>query len=279
MKIVVAGAYGNLGRCIVHVLLAAGHKVVAADVIENNLGFEGNYVSQKVDVTDPQSLSGVCEGADIVISTVGLTKTSATQDHYQIDYQGNLNLLNEAKQAGVKKFIYISVLKADKAPKVPMVHAKYLMEEALKESGLAYIIYRPTGYFYDIIKVFRPMIEKGVVTLLGNKPIGANVIDTTEFANYIVDHLDDHNVTVSIGGKETYTYEEIARMCFAAAGKEPVIKHVPPILFDVLAWINQFKKNGKAAIIRFSKWTLTEPMVGELHCGEESFAQYIKRSF
>ena len=279
MKIVLAGAYGNLGSNIFRSLLAAGHEVVAADVIERDLGLTGNFTFRKLDVTQPEALRGLCDGADIVISTVGLTKASATVDNYQIDYQGNLNLLNEAKAAGVRKFVYISVLKADQAPKVPMLHAKYLMEQELEKSGLDYIIYRPTGYFYDIVKVFRPMIEKGSVTLLGRKPVSANVIDTPDFADYIVAHLDDKNCIVSIGGKETYTYEQIARMCFAAAGKKPVIKHAPPFLFDILAAVNRRKKNGKEAIIRFSKWTLSQPMVGETKAGEHSFAEYIKNSF
>ena len=44
----------------------------------------------------------------------------------------NYKEIEEAKKAGVKHFTYISVLKADKAPKVPMLHAKYLFEEELK---------------------------------------------------------------------------------------------------------------------------------------------------
>lgn len=279
MKIVLAGAYGNLGGDIFRALLAAGHEVVAADMIERDLGLEGNFTFKKLDVTNPEALKGLCDGADALITTVGLTKTSAAVTNYEIDYQGNVNLLNEAKSAGVKKFVYISVLKADKAPKVPMLHAKYLMEEELKKSGIPYIIYRPTGYFYDIVKVFKPMVEKGEVTLLGNKPVSCNVIDTPDFAQYIVDHLGDENIMVSIGGKETYTYEELANMCFAAAGKEPVIKRAPAMLFDVLAFVNKLKKNGKEAILRFSKWTLTEPMVGDVHYGEHSFAEYIKKSF
>ena len=147
MKVVLAGAYGNLGADIFKALLAAGHEVVAADMIERDLGVTGNFTFKKMDVTNPESLKGLCDGADAVITTVGLTKTSATVTNYEIDYQGNLNLLNEAKAAGVKNFTYISVLKADKAPKVPMLHAKYLFEEELKKSGITWVIHRPTGYF------------------------------------------------------------------------------------------------------------------------------------
>lgn len=279
MKVVLAGAYGNLGSDIFRELLAQGHEVIAADMMERDLGLTGKFTFRKIDVTKPETMAGLCDGADVVVTTVGLTKTSAVVTNYEIDYQGNLNLLNEAKKAGVKNFTYISVLKADKAPRVPMLHAKYLFEEELKKSGITYCINRPTGYFYDIVKVFRPMIEKGEVTLLGKKAVHANVISTEDFAEFIVKHMCDQNKTYDIGGKETYSYEEIANLCFRAAGREPVIKRAPAFLFDVLAFVNKFKKNGKEAILRFSKWTLTEEMVGSTAYGGMSFAEYIKESF
>lgn len=280
MKVVLAGAYGNLGADIFKALLKAGHEVVAADMKERDLGLEGgNYTFKQIDATKPETMKGMCDGADVVITTVGLTGSSATVTNYDIDLNGNLNILNEAKAAGVKNFTYISVIKADLAPKVPMLHAKYLFEEELKKSGLTWVIHRPTGYFYDIVKVFRPMIEKGEVTLLGNDPVHANVISTEDFAEFIVKSMLDENKTYNVGGKETYSYEQIAKLCFEAAGKEPVIKRAPPFLFDVLAFINKLKKNGKEAILRFSKWTLTEEMVGDTVTGDMSFAEYIKNSF
>lgn len=279
MKVVLAGAFGKLGSDILRTLVRDGHDVLAVDMVLRELdGIEGSYEKKQVDVTKPEQLKGLCDGADAVITTVGLTRTSAEVTNYDIDYHGNLNLLNEAKRAGVKKFAYVSVLKADKAPKVPMLHAKYLLEEALKASGIDYVIFRPTGYFYDIAKVFKPMIEKGEVTLLGKEPVSANVIDTTDLADFMLLHLGDRNVTYDIGGTETYTYEEIARMFFAAAGKEPVIKHAPPFLFDVLAFVNKLKKNGKEAILRFSKWTLTESMVADHKFGKLSFKEYIEKN-
>lgn len=281
MKVVLAGAYGKLGSEILKSLLTAGHEVVAADVIDRDVegADKSRYTYKKLDVTNADALKGLCDGAEAVITTVGLTSTNATITNYDIDYKGNLNLLNEAKSAGVKKFVYISVLKADKAPDVPMLHAKYLLEEELKKSGIEYVIHRPTGYFYDIVKVFRPMIEKGSVTLLGKKPVHANVIDTPEFADFIVKTMNETNKVYNVGGKETWSYEEIANMCFEAAGKEPCIKRAPAWLFDVLGALPKNKRNGKQAILKFSKWTLTEEMVGDTCAGERSFKEYIKESF
>ena len=85
MKVVLAGAYGNLGADIFKALLKAGHEVVAADLVERDMGITGNFTFKKLDVTKPESLKGLCDGADCVITTVGLTKTSATVTNYEID--------------------------------------------------------------------------------------------------------------------------------------------------------------------------------------------------
>ena len=279
MKVLLAGAFGHLGEDVLRSLVKKGHDVVAADMVIRDLeGVEG-YKPVKIDMTDKDSLKGLCDGIETVITTVGLTKASATISCYDVDYGANKNLVDEAVRAGVKNFAYVSVLKADKAPDVPMLDAKAKLEAYLKKSGLTWVIFRPTGYFYDIAKVFMPMIEKGKVTLLGKKPVHANVVDTPDFADFIVDHMCDDNKMYDVGGKETYSYEELANMFFKAAGKEPKISYAPTWLFDVLAWVNKLKKNGKEAIIKFSKWTLTEEMVGDTKVGDASFKKYIEQCY
>ena len=280
MKVVLAGAFGKLGSDILKELVKQGHEVIALDLIKKDIPeISGKYTAIQIDVTKPETLKGVMNGAEAIISTVGLTGTSATVTNYDIDLNGNLNLLKEAKEAGIKHFSYVSVIKADSEPSVPMLHAKALFEKELKNSDLTYVIHRPTGYFYDIAKVFMPMIEKGSVSLLGKEDTHANVIDTTDLAEFIVLHMNDINTSYDIGGKETYSYEEIATMFFEAAGKEVVIKRAPVVLFDVLAFINKLKKNGKEAIIRFSKWTLTNELVGKDVYGDKSFKEYIKSCY
>ena len=166
MKVVLAGAFGHLGEDVLRCLVKAGHEVVAADLVTRKLDDCSGYRSVKIDMTDKEALKGLCDGADVVISTVGLTKASPKITAYDIDWGANKNLVNEAVHAGVKHFAYISVLKADKAPDVPMLDAKAKLEAYLKQSKMTWVIFRPTGYFYDIAHVFMPMVEKGKVTLL-----------------------------------------------------------------------------------------------------------------
>lgn len=273
MKVLLAGAFGHLGQDILKSLVTAGHDVIAADVAVRELDFDG-FTPMTIDMTDRAALKGCCDGVDVVITTVGLTKASPTITAYDIDYGANKNLLDEAVAAGVKNFAYISVLKASKGQDIPMLGAKTKLENALKASGITYTIFRPTGYFYDTAHIFQPKVEAGKVTLLKTKtPIRCNVIDTTDFADYIVEHMCDDNKEYDVGGTETYTYEEIARMFFAAAGKEPKISFAPPILFDLIILMSPKWKRG---VIKFGKWTMTEDMVAEVHTGKLSFAEYIK---
>ena len=283
MKVVLAGAFGNLGAEILKCLCAAGHEVVAADLKERPVeGCEGKYTFVSIDATNPETLKGLCEGADIAITTMGLTGASTKVTSYDIDYKGNMNFYAECVRAGVKKFNYISVISCDEpgAEEVPMLHAKFLVEQEIKKQPMDWVIYRPTGYFYDIAKVFKPYIDKGEMQLLKNHGgVKANVVDCPDFARFIVDHMNDTNVTYNVGGKETWTYEEMAKMCFDAAGKPMKIKWAPIWLFGILANLPKIKKAGKHDIILFSKWTLSHDLVGDTCIGEKSFAEYIKSYF
>ncbi|MCF0136981.1 MAG: NAD(P)H-binding protein [Oscillospiraceae bacterium] len=283
MKVVLAGAFGNLGSYILKKLVAEGHEVVAAGRSEKPVeGTEGKYTFVKIDATSPQTLSGICDGADVVISTLGLTTAAVNCDSYDVDYKGNLNLYLEAKRAGVKKFNYISVIACDHpdAKKVPMLNAKYLMEQELKTGDMDYVIYRPTGYFYDIVKVFRPFVEKGEMQLLkGYGKVRANVVDCPDFAAFIVDHMCDTNAEYDVGGRETYTYDEMAKLCFEAAGKPLKIKYQPKWLFNVLANLPKIKKEGRHDVILFGQFTLSHDLVGKDVTGDASFAEYLKQCF
>ena len=279
MKIVLAGAFGKLGSDILRSLCATEHEIVAADAvmrIPEDLD-KTRFTAVQIDVTQQSSLRGLCDGADVVITTVGLTGASTKVNNYDIDYKGNLNLVKEAVRAGVKHFAYISVINADKGEGIPMVHSKYLLEQELKSSGLTYVIYRPTGYFYDIAHVFWPMIKTRSVQLLKvpQEP-RANVIDTKDFAGFILKTMCDENKTYNVGGKETYTYREIAEMFYNADGvTNGPVKTVPAFMMDVLARLPKIKKSGRTDVIKFSKFTLTNDCYGDTEVEGQSFKAYI----
>ena len=167
------------------------------------------FETRQIDVTRPETLEGLCDGADVVITTVGLTGASTKVTNYDIDYRGNLNLIEAARAAGVAHFGYVSVINADKGDGIPMVHSKYLLEQELKASGLTYVIWAPHRLLpTTIAHVFWPMIKSKSVQLLKTKggfEPRANVIDTRDFARFILETMCDKNRTYSVGGTETTT--------------------------------------------------------------------------
>lgn len=276
MKVLLAGAFGHLGQDVLRSLVQAGHEVIAADMAVRALDFEG-FTPLQIDLTDREKLKGCCKNVDAVITTVGLTKASQTVTPYDIDYQANKNLLDEAIGAGVKNFAFVSVLKASKGRHVPILGAKAKLEEELIKSGVTYAIFRPTGYFYDTAHIFQPKVEAGKVTLLKTKePIRCNLIDTQDFADYIVAHMCDENREYDVGGHDVFTYEEIAKLFFAAAGKEPVIRYAPAFLFDMII---AFSPKWKRGVIQFGKWTMTEDMVASVHTGTHHFEDFVKEIY
>ena len=77
MKVVLAGAFGNLGAEILKRLCRDGHTVIAADLKERPVpGTEGKYTFVSIDATETITLKGLCDGADAVITTMGLTGAS-----------------------------------------------------------------------------------------------------------------------------------------------------------------------------------------------------------
>lgn len=89
MKVVLAGAFGNLGAEILKCLVRDGHDIVAADLKEAAVeGCAGRYTFVPIDATKPETLKGLCDGAEVVITTMGLTGASTKFTSYDIDHKG-----------------------------------------------------------------------------------------------------------------------------------------------------------------------------------------------
>ena len=70
MKVVLAGAYGNLGAEILKALLKAGHEVVAADMMERDLGVTGNFTFKNITVADDVTVHSLWDSYDTPVGGV-----------------------------------------------------------------------------------------------------------------------------------------------------------------------------------------------------------------
>lgn len=180
----------------------------------------------QAEITQPDSISDCCKNIDVVISTVGITKQKDGLAYMDVDYQANMNLLQEAQKSRVKKFIYISVLNGENLRNLKICDAKELFVDQLIKSGLDYCIIRPNGFFSDMTEFFT-MAKKGRVYLFGDGELKTNPIHGEDLAAVCVDAIDASDKEIKAGGPETLTHNEIAAVAFETLGVNPKITHIP----------------------------------------------------
>ena len=201
-------------------------KVVARNIEKlKKKGIEASEVLQ-AELTIPDAIRGACKGIDVAISTVDITRQKDGLTYMDVDYQANMNLLEEARRSGVQKVIYVSVLNGDKLRHLKVCDAKERFVEQLKLSGLDYCIVRPNGFFSDMSELFK-MAKKGRVYLFGNGELRANPIHGKELAVICMNAIERADKEIDVGGPEILTRNEIAKTAFEVLGKKPKITYIP----------------------------------------------------
>ena len=239
-NILLAGATGAVGKELIKALHSSAHKVHLLARSSKKLS-ETGFPDAKIfiaDARDKNSLQGSCDGIEIVISSigaslnVGLTK-ERNATYFEVDFQANTNLLEEAKRAGVKKFIYVSVFKANENAGIAYFGAHAAFEYELKNSGLDYAIIRPTGIFY-IFAEFVKLARKGIIPLFGDGSAETNPIHESEVAATCLKAITSHETEFDVGGPEVFTRRRLGELCFEALNKKPRFISYPVGLFRFL---------------------------------------------
>ncbi|MEM6717678.1 MAG: SDR family oxidoreductase [Bacteroidota bacterium] len=236
--VLLAGATGYLGR---HIAEEMKHREFSGKLIARHPEKLNQFVSSKLqiikaEVTQPHTLKGICKDVDTVISTVGITRQKDGLTYMDVDYQANLNLLREAQKAGVRKFIYISVINGDKHRDLKITAAKEAFVDELKKSGLEYTVVRPNGFFSDM-KDFLEMSKKGKVFLFGNGEQLMNPIHGADLAEICLNLIQNPIKEITVGGPEILTHNEIANMAFEVNNTKAKILHLPNWTRQLTIWI------------------------------------------
>jgi uncharacterized protein YbjT (DUF2867 family) len=234
-KVLVAGATGYLGQYVVKAFKKQGYWVRALTRSEHRLKNLNNYVDEAFvgAVTDPASLAGVCQDIDIAFSSIGITKQKDNLTYMDVDYQGNKNLLEEARKEGVDKFIYISVFNAEKMSHLKGIQAKLEFIEDLKRSGLNYLVVNPNGFFSDMLDYLN-MAQQGRGYVFGSGDNRINPIHGEDLAEVCVNVLDGEKKEIDVGGPDVLTHNEIITITFEVLGKPVKISRIPIWLRNVI---------------------------------------------
>lgn len=253
----VVGATGNLGYSICRRLRAKGIPVRAlvrpGNPREADLAALGADTVTG-DLKDPASLAAACSGTECVIAAASAMRSRRKDDNLQsVDLDGHLSLVREARRAGVRHFVYVSV-SSETHPRAVLVRYKRRVERAVRESGMPWTVLQPAVFMETW---FGPDagwdIERGRVRIVGAGSARFNPVslhDVAEFAALCAERPDTQRRVIPIGGPDTVREEDVVGMFEEALGRKLEVRRIPvgvaEIASVVLRPINPVLSSGLA---------------------------------
>lgn len=160
MTILVTGATGTVGRNVVDQLLTRGADVRALvrDTAKANL--PAGVATVQGDLLDVDAVRGALSG----VSTLFLLNAVVPDEFTQA-----LIVLNAAREAGIERIVYLSVIHADVSVNVPHFAGKFGVERMIERMGMAATILRPAYFMQNDLTVRDVVREHGIYPM----PVGA----------------------------------------------------------------------------------------------------------
>ncbi len=234
----VIGATGMVGSEICKQLAAIG-KPVRAMVRSTsdqakvaNLKRAGVEVVQG-DLRDCASIEAACQGVTEVISTVSAMPFSyhpIDNNIQKVDLDGLMNLIDVAKAAGVRHFIYTS-FSGNLDLDFPLRNAKREVEQYLKNSGMIYTILRPSCFMEVWLSPavgFDAANAKVQLYGDGTNPISyISYLNVAEFAVASSENPSARNATLELGGPEAISQLGAVKIFEQVSGRKFDVQYVP----------------------------------------------------
>jgi uncharacterized protein YbjT (DUF2867 family) len=160
MTILVTGATGTVGRQVVEQLARRGSRVRALVRDPGKAALPPEVALAKGDMLDVDSLRAALDG----VSTLFLLNAVAADEFTQA-----LITLNAARDPGVTRLVYLSVIHADLYVNVPHFAGKFGVERMIEQMGFVATILRPAYFINNDAMIKDGVLNGGVYTM----PIGA----------------------------------------------------------------------------------------------------------
>lgn len=254
MKILIAGCNGHVGKEIVKKAVGRGIDARCFDL--NPMEVSGLDTSSieivTGDITDLEAVRKATKGIDVVMDVIGMRGETKTLTHEMVEHGGIKNIIQAGKENRVKHILYTSVLGVEPGVPARTLSAKWNTEQTLINSGIAYTVFRPSGYFVDFAEHFAPKIkETGSFTVIGNGLTRLQPLDPADLAEAFIQSIDNEKVKnkiVKIAGSETFALVDIINLVGKVVGRDVKIKKVPfwimNVMFSLIALLTG-KRGGK----------------------------------
>ena len=232
-RVLVAGATGQLGRVITRKLIASGSKVRALARNREALAqFGPDAEIAAVDLRDLAKLTDACRGVDQIVATANNNMGKGPTSPTRIDLGAYQNLCAAARNTGVRRLTYVSYKGVSQDAVVDIFRVKWYIEDAIRRSGVPYVMLRPTAFmdiWIDQI-VAKGIREKGVAPIFGDGTSVTNYIavdDVAEFAVKILSRAEVANENVDAGGPSNLSQNDVATLVERRLKSSGKRRHVP----------------------------------------------------
>ena len=256
LTVLVVGSTGMLGSKIVAALLDKGDVDVRAMVRSSNDSNAENR--QKIeamqargmaiiegDLMRPETLLPVCEGVDVVVSAVG---------NNQVTVPGQKNLIDAAKQQGVKRFIpsdySVDYRKLDYGDNDNLDKRKEVFEY-LQQSGLEYTLILNGAFMDNVGTPYMPQFDLEHQTFQywgdGETPLDFTTTDDT--AKYVAEAVTDPdlaNTALEVAG-DVLTAKQLKAAYEEATGNQLAEKPLGSVT-ELQAWIANKKPSASSPL-------------------------------
>lgn len=215
MSILVTGATGTIGSLVVQRLAAAGADVKALVRQPGKLAGVAEVVG---DLTDVPSMRAALSSVRTLFLLNAVTPDELTQA---------LIALNLAREAGIERVVYLSVIHADKYTNVPHFTSKHTVERMIESLDMPATILRP-AYFMQNERMVQQAIQGYGVYPMPIGSAGVSMVDARDIADVAVAellrrdraHTPLPRVTLDVVGPDALTGESAAKMWSSALGRE-----------------------------------------------------------
>jgi uncharacterized protein YbjT (DUF2867 family) len=233
--ILVVGATGLVGGMIARRLLGQrqGVRILVRPGSDYRSLVDAGAEPVQGDLKDPASLVATCAGAERVITTATSGSRGGADTPQSVDLEGNRHLIEAARRAAVRQFLFVSTIAAAEDSPVPLLRAKAATEAYLCASGLPYTILAAA----TLMDVLLPLVVGGParagrpVTLLGEGRRRHSFVaarDVAAFAVATAGHPAALHRRLVIGGPQAVTLRDAVAAYERVLGRPIPVQTIAP---------------------------------------------------
>ena len=246
--ILVTGATGFVGRALLPRLAEAGLELRCLVRPSRRSPRLPRGIPVQVSIAslaDARGLRAALVGVDTLIHLAGAEWHGRRGDVFAVDAAGTRALVEAAREAGVGRIVYLSHLGADRASAYPVLKAKGIAEEFVRQSGLTYTIVRST-LLYGAEDVFLNVVAAlvklgpGLFLMPGDGRISLQplwVEDLVTCLEWSLSDLTSLNQTIALGGPEFITFGQMVQTVMEVLGVRRLVIPVRPPFLRAGAWL------------------------------------------